>query len=147
QINRNVAIRANLAFTRADLQVSSDAAASLTAPGDTFFVGTDFDKYFYGADLEVRYPSRVGLAPYLVLGGGAVTVNPKHNDLSSLTKPAGQVGAGLSYTFARSGLSLFGEWNGWVYKWDENTPLDSGTTNVNKTQFDTTCSSGLRFVF
>jgi len=148
QLNRSVAIRANFAFTRAQLQTSS-GTTSTTGPSASVFDGQDFDKYFYGADLELRYLSHIGLAPYAVLGGGGVTVDPRFPGMSSFTKPAGKVGAGLGYTFPHSGASLFAEWDGWIYKWDRDTQLldTVSAANNDKTQFDTTWSGGLRFVF
>jgi hypothetical protein len=82
-----------------------------------------------------------------VIGGGAVTVSPDVVGMDSFTKPAGKIGAGLSYTFPRSGMAIFAEWDGWVYEWDESARLDVPNSNPNKTQFDTTWSGGLRFVF
>jgi hypothetical protein len=144
QLSRNVAVRATFAYTRAELQRSTAGAQDFSV-----FEGQDFDKYFYGADVELRYLSRAGLAPYMVLGGGAVTVDPHFAAMSSFTKPAGKVGVGLGYTFPHSGASLFAEWDGWIYKWDRDTQLldTVSAANNDKTQFDTTWSGGLRFVF
>jgi opacity protein-like surface antigen len=129
QINRHLAIRGNLDFSRAK------ADTPLTPPIDN----QDYDRYFYGVDLQVRYPTRSGLAPYAVIGGGGVTIDPQIAGMDTFTKPAGKVGAGIGYQFRNSGASVFGEWNGWVYKWDRN--------DANRTQFDTTWSGGLRFTF
>jgi opacity protein-like surface antigen len=129
QINRHLAVRGNLDFSRAK------ADTPFTPPIDN----QDYDRYFYGVDLQVRYPTRSGLAPYAVIGGGGVTIDPQIAGMDTFTKPAGKVGAGIGYHFRNSGTSVFAEWNGWVYDWDRN--------DVNRTQFDTTWSGGLRFTF
>lgn len=129
QINRNLALRGTFHFTRSRAQ----------APSLPLIDGQDYDRYFYDVDLQVRYPTRVGLAPYVVLGGGAVTLDPQTGGMDSFTKLAGKVGAGLSYHFRESGASLFAEWDGWFYDWDRS--------DVDRTQFDTAWSGGVRFTF
>ncbi len=123
-------------------------APAPTGPDPFGLAGREFGKYFYGGDFQIRYPSRVGLAPYVVLGGGAVTVDmPSATRVASFTKPAGKVGAGLGYTFPGSGASVFAEYDGWVYKWDNNSLLDPTVDNRDRTQWDSTWSVGVRYVF
>jgi hypothetical protein len=141
QFNPYLALRGNLSFTRAELQ----APAGGPAPGSPFVPGEEVDKYFYGADLQIRYPSPIGLAPYAVIGGGAVTVDTR--SFESFTRPAGKFGAGLGYTFPGSRASVFAEWSSWVYQWDEDVVLDPNAANVDKTQVDSTWTGGLRFTF
>jgi hypothetical protein len=144
QFTRYLALRGNFTFTRAEL-AGPDANGGAPAPGSPFERGQEVNKYFYGADLQARYPTGIGLAPYLVLGGGAVTVDSSTFD--SFTQPAGKFGAGLSYILPHTGASVFAEWTGWVYKWDQQVPLEANGTNADRTQFDSTWSGGLRFVF
>ncbi len=145
QFNRYLAIRASFNYARAELQTSSGAPA---APDPYGLRSRNFGKYFYGGDFQIRYPSRIGLAPYVVLGGGAVTVDmPSDTRVKDFTKPAGKVGAGLGYTFPGSGASVFAEYDGWVYKWDNNSLLDPTVANRDRTQWDSTWSAGVRYVF
>jgi opacity protein-like surface antigen len=144
QINRYLAIRASFNYARAELETSSGTPA----PDPYRLEGRDFSKYFYGGDLQIRYPGRTGWAPYLLLGGGAVTVDmPSDTRVKDFTKPAGKVGAGLGYTFPGSGASVFAEYDGWVYKWDNNSLLDPTVVNRDRTQWDSTWSAGVRYVF
>jgi hypothetical protein len=149
QFNRHIALRASFNYARAELQGTSGAAAPAPTGIDPYALGgRNFNKYFYGGDFQIRYPSRIGLTPYVALGGGAVTVDmPAATRVANFTKPAGKVGAGLGYTFPNSGASLFAEWDGWVYKWDNNSLLDPTTANVDRTQLDSTWSAGVRYVF
>jgi len=136
QFNRNVALRANLNFSRAQ------ATASPLSPVD----GQNFNRYFYDLDLQVRYPTSIGLAPYAVLGGGAVTIDPRSTSRSSFTRLTGKVGAGLGYHFANTGASLFAEWDGWFYDWNRDL-VSLEPTDITRTQFDTAWTGGLRFGF
>src|SRR5512147_3317880 len=58
QVNRYLAIRASFNFARADLQVP---AGTNPSPDPLALAGREFSKYFYGGDLQIRYPSRTGL--------------------------------------------------------------------------------------
>ncbi len=145
QLNRNLAFRVGLNYASSEIDESS-----ISVPDDQFTNaarGRDFDRYYMGADFQLRYPTDVGLAPYVVLGGGAVRVSPDVQGMDSFTRPAGKVGAGLSYNLPNTGLALFAEWDGWVYTWDDSTRLDVPNNNPNKTQFDTMWSGGLRLAF
>ncbi len=155
QINRYVAIRGTFNYARAQLQTPSGAVAPAAAtpgtpagPDPYGLAGRNFNKYFYGGDLQLRYPTRIGFAPYVALGGGAVTVDmPSATRVQNFTKPAAKVGAGLGYTFPGTGASIFAEYDGWIYRWDNNSLLDPTAVNQNRTQWDSTWSGGLRFVF
>jgi len=103
QVDRNFAIRANLSYARAQADARSIPSID----------GEDFDRFFYGVDVQMRYPTDSGLAPYAVVGGGAVTVRADPTTVHpTFTRAAGKVGAGLSYDFEGNGSSLFVEWNG-----------------------------------
>ncbi len=149
QINRYLAIRGTFNYARAELQTTTGAAGPTAGGIDPYaLAGRDFNKYFYGGDLQIRYPSRIGFAPYVALGGGAVTVDmPGPTRVANFTTGAGKFGAGLGYTFPGSGASIFAEYAGWVYKWDNNSLLDPTVVDRNRTQWDSTWSAGVRYVF
>ncbi len=131
QFDRYVALRGNFTFARAQAQSSL---------GGVGIAGTDFNRFLYDADLQVRYPLPGGVAPYVFAGGGAITVNhdvtPTEADF---TKGAGKFGVGISYQIPRSNVGVFVEGTTWVYKWDRY--------GVDRTQFDTTWSGGFSYRF
>lgn len=131
QFSKYVALRGNFTFARAEAQ--SDL-------GSASIAGTKFNRFLYDGDLQFRYPLRGGVAPYVFVGGGAVTV--KHDvtpDEPNFTKGAGKFGLGLSYRIPRSNVALYAEGTTWVYKWDR--------FGFDRTQFDTTWSGGLSYRF
>ncbi len=129
RFNRYVALRGNFNFARTE------------ADARTFVIdGTKFNRFLYDADVQLRYPSDGGLAPYLFAGGGAVTVKQDiDNAPDSFTKGAGKFGVGLSYDFPKSGASVFAEGTGWVYKWDR--------FGFDKTQVDIAWTAGVAYRF
>jgi opacity protein-like surface antigen len=131
QFSKYVALRGNFTFARAEAQSDVSSIA---------ITGTKFNRFLYDADLQFRYPLQGGVAPYVFVGGGAITV--KHDitpDEPNFTKGAGKFGLGLSYQIPRSNVGLYAEGTTWVYKWDHY--------GFNKTQFDTTWSGGLSYRF
>jgi hypothetical protein len=131
QFDKYVALRGNFTFARAAVQ--SDL-------GSIALAGTNFNRFIYDGDLQFRYPLQGGVAPYVFVGGGGVTV--KHDvtpDEPSFTKGAGKFGLGVSYTIPKSNVGLYAEGTTWVYKWDQ--------LGYNKTQFDTTWSGGISYRF
>ncbi len=131
QFSKYVALRGNFTFARAEAQSNVSSIA---------ITGTKFNRFLYDADLQFRYPLQGGVAPYVFVGGGAITV--KHDitpDEPNFTKGAGKFGLGLSYQIPRSNVGLYAEGTTWVYKWDHY--------GFNKTQFDTTWSGGLSYRF
>jgi opacity protein-like surface antigen len=128
--NENLALRSNFHFIRAEART----------PVGIGLNGTKFNRYLYDADLQLRYPTDSGIAPYVFAGGGVINV---HQDLASdppsFTKGAGKVGLGLEYRLPDSNVGLYAEGTGWLYKWDRH--------GFNKTQFDTTWMGGLAFHF
>lgn len=128
QLNKYVALRGNFTFARA------------TARGTTSFSGTKFNRFFYDGDIQVRYPFKGGVAPYVFAGGGGVSIDQSGSTGEpTFTKGAGKAGVGLSYQIPRSNVGLYAEGTGWVYKWDRN--------GFDKTQFDTTWSGGISYRF
>ncbi len=132
QLNRYVAVRADFTYGRSELR---------TREVDT---GMFFDKFFYGGDIQLRYPTRSGFAPYVFGGGGAVTVHQENTGNIDKTKGAGRFGAGFSYDIPHSRLALFGEGTGWAYKVD-NFSGRSALAGFDKTQVDVVYSGGLSY--
>jgi opacity protein-like surface antigen len=143
QLSRGVALRASYTFSRATAQSTSSAFFSPVA-------GNDFDRHYYGADLQFRAANDSGFSPYLFVGGGAVTVSPANNALilsptgaqfanDSFTKPAARAGIGLEYQFPNSGFGIYAEGSGWAYKWDRY--------GFDRTQVDTNWGGGISYRF
>jgi hypothetical protein len=131
QFDKYVALRGNFTFARAEAQ--SDL-------GTIAITGTKFNRFLYDADLQLRYPLQGGVAPYVFVGGGVVTV--KHDvtpDEPNFTKGAGKFGVGLSYQIPKSNVGVYVEGTTWVYNWDRY--------GFNRTQFDTTWTGGVSYRF
>jgi opacity protein-like surface antigen len=153
QLNRNVALHGDFTFTQTQ------------GLGDESFAGRTFDRFFYGAHVELGYPVGAGFTPYLFLGGGAVTIDEVGSaaTISTFTNPAGMFGTGLFYSLAGSRFELFGEVKGLVYTWDRGSfaPLafyipttggQMGTVTMNtgdfdQTQWDFTYTLGMSYRF
>ena len=126
QLNRYVAIRGTFDFAQAD----GEGAAPIA--------GQSLNRYFYGGDLQLRYPSASGLAPYVLLGAGAVTIdNPDNAAFDRFTKFAGKGGVGLEYILPRSNFGLYAQANTYVYQFDRN--------GFDKTQADVLWTAGLSY--
>jgi hypothetical protein len=126
QLNRYVAVRGTFDFARA------------RGDNGTSFAGQRLNHYFYGGDLQLRYPTVSGLAPYVILGAGAVTIdNPDNAAFNRFTKFAGKGGIGLEYVPAGSDLGFFAQGASYIYKYDRN--------GFNKTQADVLWTAGLSY--
>ncbi len=142
QITSWMAIRAVYTFSQAR---GRDVA------GFTPVDGVQFDRHYYGGDLQFRAPMAAGFSPYVFVGGGAVTVSPQSNALlfspatgfqynnDSFTEGAGRFGIGFEYQIPNTGLGLFAQGDGWVYKWN--------AFGANRTQVDTNWGVGLSYRF
>lgn len=109
QLNRYVALRGTFDYSRAEGQGTGAGA----------LLGQKLDHYFYGGDVQLRYPSRGGLAPYLVLGAGAVTIDNKDvTSFERFTKFAGKGGLGLEYVIPRSDVGFFVQGSTWLFGYD-----------------------------
>ncbi len=127
QVNPYVAVRGTFDFARAE----GDGAANA-------FNGQQFNQYFYGGDVQLRYPTASGFAPYLLLGAGAVTVdNADDAAFDSFTKFAGKGGIGVEYALPRSNVGLFAQAASYVYQFDRN--------GFDKTQADLLWTAGLSY--
>ena len=97
----------------------------------------NFNRVYYGVAVELRLPL-ASVTPYLLLGGGMVTVDrtaPSRN--YTFSEFAGRIGGGLAYRFPGSPVEAFFEGSGWSY---ERASTGEGR------QFDTTINVGLSFI-
>ena len=127
QLHRNVALRGTFDFAQAKGQGS--AAGSL--------LGRKLDHYFIGGDLQLRYPSESGIAPYLFLGAGAVYLDSNLSGYDSFTKFAGKGGLGVEYVIPRTNVGIFAQGTSYLYRYDRN--------GFDKNQVDILWSGGLSY--
>jgi hypothetical protein len=126
QLNQYLAVHGDFTFTRNPTR------------GAATFAGNDVNRFFYGAHVEGRYPFANGLAPFLFVGGGAVSVDQLGIDrFEPFTRPALMYGGGLFYAIPRTHLEAFGELKGLTYRWN--------TAGFQRTMFDVTFSGGLSY--
>jgi hypothetical protein len=127
QANDYIGLHADFTYTRN------------VARGTSIFTGAKFNRYFYGAHVEVSYPTESRFAPFAFAGGGAVTVHQvgASATLLDFTKPAAMFGAGLRYQFGSAPVELLMEGKSLVYQWD-----GGGFT---RTQWDLSYSLGLAY--
>lgn len=112
--------------------------ARTEARGTSSIAGNRFNRLFYGAHAELRYPTDIGLTPFAFAGAGAVTVNETNGGtLPTFTKPAGMLGLGFAVAVPGSRVEVFAEGKSLVYKWDR--------AGFNKTLWDVTYSVGLAY--
>jgi opacity protein-like surface antigen len=127
QVNRFVAVRGTFDFARNESEGSSIGELN----------GRDLNRYFYGGDVQLRYPTRSGFAPYLLLGAGAVTIDASEEaGLENFTKFAGKGGAGVEYNLGNN-VGLFVQGATYVYDYDRN--------GFDKTQWDLLWTAGLSY--
>jgi opacity protein-like surface antigen len=126
QINRYVAVRGTFDYAQTD----GDNGTSLA--------GQSLKHYFYGGDVQLRYPTTSGFAPYLLAGAGAVTIDNSDNPaFEKFTKFAGKGGIGAEYTLPGSDFGLYAQANSYVYKFDRN--------GFDKTQVDLLWTGGVSY--
>ncbi len=126
QLTERVALRGDFTFTRN------------AAWGDAPFAGADVNRFYYGAQLEARYPLARNLTPYGFLGVGAVSIDQLGLDqFRPTTKAALMYGVGAYYEIPRTRFEVFGEVKGLSYKWD--------MAGFNRTMLDVTYSGGVSY--
>lgn len=141
QFNRWAGLRAIYQFARARGN-ANDAFSPIA--------GSRFNRNYYGADLQFRAANSSGVIPYLLVGGGAVTIAPMNDAVivsptgarfsnANWTKGAAHAGLGLEYQFPNSGFGIYAEGSGWAYKWDRY--------GFNRTQIDTNWGGGISYRF
>lgn len=129
-LHENVALRGNFTFARNELQLNDLAT------------GSELDRLFYDAGLQLQYPMESGWTPYAFVGAGAVTLHPVGSDGLDETKPAGTVGLGLGYTIPGTNLGITAEGKGWLY---ELSDLNGTLSSYDRTQLEITWSAGLTY--
>ena len=108
--------------------------------GDPEIAGFEFNRYFYGAHVELRQPTASGLTPFVLGGAGGITVSETGTGtVPSFTKGAGLFGAGLGYLIPKSRVELLAEGRGVAYKFDAG--------GFNRGQVDMTYSLGIGYRF
>ncbi|MGH7510521.1 MAG: outer membrane beta-barrel protein [Gemmatimonadales bacterium] len=126
QLNPYLAVRGTFDFAQSD------------GEGATALSGQSLNRYFYGGDVQLRYPTASGFAPYLLLGAGAVTIDsPDVGTFDSFTKFAGKGGLGVEYALPQSSVGLFAQASSYVYDFDRN--------GFDKTQVDLLWTAGLSY--
>jgi hypothetical protein len=121
----NVAFRGELAFSR--------NRASGAAIGSK-----DFNRAFGAGAVEVRFPVRELLAPYVFAGVGAARVAESGGVSRSILTPAAWYGGGVAIMAPGGRFGLFGQLAGWSYQM-------YGWPGIIGTQRDLIYSAGLRY--
>lgn len=127
QINPYVAVRGTFDFSRAEGQ----------GTGAGTLLGQKLDHYFYGGDIQFRYPTSGGFAPYLVAGAGAVSIKSDLATFEDFTKFAGKGGLGVEYVLPRSNVGFFVQGATWLFGYDRG--------GFDKTQADVLWTGGLSY--
>lgn len=127
QLNRYLAVRGDLTLAQSRVRENAPTLAD-----------EKFQHLYYGADLQLRYPTAGGFAPYVFVGAGAVSVKDKGDaGVESFTKFAGKGGIGAEYQFPKSGVGIFAQGTTWLYKFDR--------AGFDKTQADLLYTAGVSY--
>jgi len=128
QVNSYLAIRGGFDFSRTEGQ----------GVGAGGLLGQKLDHYFYGGDVQLRYPTSGGFAPYVLVGVGAVTIDNKDQaTFERFTKFAGKGGVGLEYVFPSSNVGFFVQGTTYLFGYDRG--------GFDKTQADVLWTGGLSY--
>ncbi len=88
--------------------------------GDVAFIGDRVNRYYYGGQLQFRYPIS-HFVPYVFGGGGRVRVDQQGSETQEnfqhFTRYAGMFGAGISYEIPSQPIILMAEGKALTYKW------------------------------
>jgi len=121
-------VRGTFDFTRTEGEGAAAGALS----------SAHLNHYFYGGDVQLRYPTTSGFAPYLLVGAGAVTIdNADNGALASFTKFAGKGGLGVEYVPPGSKVGFFAQGSSYLYNYDRD--------GFDKTQVDLLWTGGLSY--
>ena len=89
--------------------------------GEVDFIGDNVNRYYYGGQLQLRYPMAGHFTPYLFGGGGRVHVDQQglenEENFQHFTRYAGMFGAGLNWAIPNTRVGLIAEGKGLYYKW------------------------------
>ena len=109
--------------------------------GAVAFVSDPVYRYYYGGQLQLRYPMAGHFTPYIFGGGGRVHVDQKgvetEENFQHFTRYAGMFGAGLNWAIPNTNVGLIAEVKGLYYKWVD--------APFNRNQLDLTYSIGLSY--
>jgi len=109
QLNKYLAVQGDFAFGRTK------------GLGDVDFIGDGVNRYYLGGRLDLRYPLSQSFVPYVFGGAGKLWVDQQGVELEEnfqhFNRFAGVFGAGLSFRFPNSKLSLLAEGRALTYKW------------------------------
>ena len=109
--------------------------------GEVDFIGDNVNRYYYGGQLQLRYPMAGHFTPYLFGGGGRVHVDQQglenEENFQHFTSYAGMFGAGLNWAIPNTRVGLIAEGKGLYYKWV--------AAPFNRNQLDLTYSIGLSY--
>jgi hypothetical protein len=129
-LHRFVGLRGDFTFARNELQLNDENS------------GSELNRFFYDAAVQVQYPTSGGWQPYAFVGAGAVTLHQVGSTDNDKTKPAGTAGLGVNYAIPGSNLGIVVEGKGWLYEISE---LNGDLASYDKTQFDVTWSAGISY--
>lgn len=132
QVHKYVALRGDFTFGRDELR-NRDV--------DT---GTHLYKYLYTGAVQLQYPSANGVTPYVLAGGGGITIHEEGTSGLNKTKPAGLTGLGVSYRIPNSKFAVFTEGLGYLYQIRD---FRGSLTGYDKTQFDVAWGGGISYSF
>ena len=130
QIHKYVALRGDFTFGRDELR---------NRGVDT---GTHLYKYLYTGAIQLQYPLANGVTPYVLAGGGGITVHEEGTSGLNETKAAGVGGLGLSYRIPNSRWAVFTEGLGYLYQVRD---FRGSLTGFDKTQFDVAWGGGISY--
>lgn len=130
QVHKYVVLRGDFTFGRDELRNSGT---------DT---GKHLNKFLYTGAIQLQYPTASGLTPYVLAGGGGITVHQEDTSGLNKTKGAGVGGLGLSYRISHSRWAVFAEGLGYLYKVRD---FGGNLAGFDKTQFDIAWSGGISY--
>jgi hypothetical protein len=128
-LSRYLALRGDFTFARNELELNDVS------------IGSNLNRFFYDAALQLKYPAASGWTPYAFVGAGAVTLDPEGSD-NAKTKAAGTAGLGLGYAIPGTNFGLGIEGKGWLYDF---SGLNGDLSAFDKTQFEITWSAALTY--
>jgi opacity protein-like surface antigen len=104
--------------------------------------GVLVNRYFYGAAVRAQYPTSIGVTPYVLAGGGAVTFHEKGTSGRDKTRGAGRVGLGIEYQFRSTGLQMFAQADGFLY---DLKNLNGSLAGLDRSQVDMVYTGGVSY--
>lgn len=131
-LHRYVALRGDFTFARNELRAGGVET------------GSELDRYFYDAAVQLQYPTQTGVMPYAFVGAGGVTLHEVGTEGENTTKPSATLGVGLNYTIPRSGFGIFVEGKSWLF---DASDLNGALAAFDKAQYELAWTGGLSYRF